>query len=73
MVQAGNNHKANLVQINANRAHELIQGVRRQAHQVGRLPQPDDCASVQYSQQQVTPPSLFFGNYSCKGRDTRTA
>ncbi|MBE9591139.1 OmpA family protein [Moraxella sp. K127] len=56
VVQAGNNHKANLVQINANRAHELIQGVRRQAHQVSRLPQPDDCASVQYSQQQVTPP-----------------
>lgn len=55
VVQAGNNRKANLVQINANRAHELIQGVRRQAHQVSRLPQPDDCASVQYSQQQVTP------------------
>lgn len=55
VVQTGNNYQPSLTQVDANQAQELIQGTRRQAHQVSRV-KLADCAPVQRTWQQVTPP-----------------
>lgn len=57
VVQTGNNYQASLTQVDASQAQELIQGTRRQAHQVSRV-QPADCSPVQRTQQQVAPVSV---------------